>query len=435
MLRRFTPPSALPRRALLSTTLIALGAALALAACSKSPAPGGAPAGAGGPPSEVGVITVQPETIAISSELSGRTVANVIAEIRPQVGGIVQSRPFREGGEVKAGELLYQIDPAVYQATFESAKAGLARAEANLVTVRLKAERYQTLLASKMVTQQAYDDANAALRQAEADIASSKAAIDLAHINLAYTRVVSPISGRIGKSAVTQGALVTANQATALATVQQLDPINVDVTQSSTEMMQMKRALEAGSLKSGGANQATVKLMLDDGSTYPLEGKLAFSEATVDAGTGSVTLRAIFPNPKRDLLPGMYVRAVVEQGVKENAIVVPQQGVAHDPKGNAIGMVVNAEGKVEPRMLKTERAIGNKWLVTDGLKAGDRLIVEGLQKARPGSPVTAVPAGSKAAPTGVPGAAPGAAPAAGSDAKADPKANAATAEKAPAEKK
>ncbi len=383
--------------------LIALGCVLGLVACGQGQGPKGMPPGAGGP-AEVGVITVQPETVAITSELSGRTAASVIAEIRPQIGGIVQRRLFAEGGEVKAGDVLYQIDPAVYQANYDSARAGLAKAQANLETVRLKVERYKSLLASKMVTQQAFDDASAAFHQAEADVASGKAAVELARINLAYTRVQSPISGRIGKSTVTQGALVTANQSTALATVQQLDPINVDVTQSSTEMMRMRRALDGGALKSAGADQARVKLILDDGSIYSQEGQLQFSEATVDPGTGSVTLRAVFPNPKRDLLPGMYVRAIVEEGVVENAIVVPQQGVAHDPKGNAVAMVVGAEGKVEQRAVKTERAIGNKWLISDGLKAGDQLIVEGLQKARPGAPVNAVPAGSSATPPkGMPG--------------------------------
>ncbi len=396
MTRRLTPTRTTLRLTPLRSTLVTLSAALLLAACGKAQTPADAPPGAGAPP-EVGVYTVQPQSVPISSELSGRTVANVIAEIRPQIGGIVHKRLFREGSEVKAGELLYQIDPAVYQANYESARAGLAKADANLLTLRPKAERYQALLSAKAVSQQGFDDVNAALKQAEADLAASKAAVEVARINLAYTRVVSPISGRIGKSAVTQGALVTANQPTALATVQQLDPINVDVTQSSTEMMQMKRALEAGSLKSAGADQARVKLVLEDGTAYPLEGRMAFSEATVDAGTGTVTLRAVFPNPKRDLLPGMYVRAVVEQGVKEQAIVVPQQGVAHDPRGNAVGMVVNGEGKVEARVLKTERAIGNKWLVSEGLAAGDKLIVEGLQRARPGSPVTAIAAGSPGA--------------------------------------
>lgn len=382
-----------------------LAITLALGACSKAPAPGGMPPGASAPP-EVGVVTLQAEAVAITSELAGRTAASVVAEIRPQIGGIVKERAFREGGEVKAGELLYQIEPALYQANLESAKANLTKAEANLTTLRLKAERYKELLAARAVSQQAYDDANAALRQVEADIAASKAALEVARINLAYTRVSSPINGRIGMSSVTQGALVTANQATALATVQQLDPINVDITQSSTEMLQMKRALDSGALKEAGAGKAAVKLKLDDGSIYPIEGKLAFSEATVDPGTGSVTLRAVFPNPKRNLLPGMYVRAVVEQGVKEQALLVPQQGVSHDPQGKAVALVVNAEGKVEPRIIKTERAIGDKWLVSEGLAAGDKVIVEGLQKARPGSAVNAVPAGSASAtnPAAKPGA-------------------------------
>ena len=408
MMRRIFRLDAITRPAPVGTPIMlttALVIALTLGACSKEPAPGGMPPGAGAPP-EVGVVTLQTESVAITSELAGRTAASVVAEIRPQIGGIVKSRAFREGGEVKAGELLYQIEPALYQANFESAKANLAKAEANLTTVRLKAERYKELLSARAVSQQAFDDASASLRQVEADIAASKAAAEVARINLAYTRVSSPISGRIGMSSVTQGALVTANQPTALATVQQLDPINVDITQSSTEMLQMKRALESGALKEAGAGQAAVKLKLDDGSLYPIEGKLAFSEATVDPGTGTVTLRAVFPNPKRNLLPGMYVRAVVEQGVREQALLVPQQGVSHDPQGKAIAMVVNAEGKVEPRVLITERAVGDKWLVSDGLAAGDQVIVEGLQKARPGSPVNAVPAGAPSTPnmSGKPGA-------------------------------
>ena len=412
MLRRINLHSALYRSALRPGLIAAMVCALSLAACGKDPASKGMPPGAGGP-AEVGVVAVKQQRVAITSELSGRTAASVIAEIRPQIGGIVQRRLFAEGGEVKAGEVLYQIDPAVYQANSDSAKAGLAKALANQETLRLKVDRYKSLLASKMISQQAFDDANASFQQAQADIATGKAAVELARINLAYTRVQSPISGRIGKSTVTQGALVTASQPTALATVQQLDPINVDVTQSSTEMMRMRRALAGGVLKSAGTDQARVKLLLDDGSTYPLEGKLTFSEATVDPGTGSVTLRAVFPNPNRELLPGMYVRAIVEEGVMEDAIVVPQQGVTHDPKGDAVAMVVNAEGKVEQRIVKTERAIGDKWLVSDGLKAGDQLIVEGLQKARPGAPVVAVPAGS-------PGAAPKGAPPAGSAPAAKP---------------
>ena len=424
MMQRIIPTCVSPR-----LTLTAVAVVLALAACGKAQGPGGMP-GAGGP-TEVGIVVLQPETMTVTAELSGRTVANVIAEIRPQVGGVILQRLFREGGEVKTGELLYQIDPAMYQASFDSASASLAKAEANLITIRLKADRYQELLAAKAVSQQSFDDANAALKTAEADVAANKAAVSTARINLNYTRVASPISGRVGKSSVTQGALVTANQATALATVQQLDPINIDVTQSTRDMMQLKRAFEAGQIKSAGEGQAKVKLLLEDGSAYPLEGKLAFSEATVDTGTSTVTLRAVFPNPKRELLPGMYVRALIEQGVREHSLLVPQQGVSHDPLGNATAMVVNAENKVEPRQLKAERAIGDKWLVTDGLKAGDKLIVEGLQKIRPGAPVTPVPAGSSnaAAQPNAPGAA-GAAPVA-APGKADGK----PAEPIPAEKK
>ena len=425
MMQRFIPTSASPR-----LTLTAIAVILALAACGKSQGPGGMP-GAGGP-TEVGIVVLQPETMAVTAELSGRTVANVIAEIRPQVGGVIQQRMFHEGGEVKAGELLYQIDPAMYQASFDSANASLAKAEANLTTARLKADRYQELLADKAVSQQAFDDANAALKTAEADVAANKAAVSVARINLNYTHVASPISGRIGKSSVTQGALVTANQATALATVQQLDPINIDVTQSTRDMMQLKRAFDAGQIKSAGDGQAKVKLLLEDGSAYPLEGKLAFAEATVDAGTSTVTLRAVFPNPKRELLPGMYVRAVIEQGVREQSLLVPQQGVSHDPLGNATAMVVNAESKVEPRQLKAERAIGDKWLVTDGLKAGDKLIVEGLQKVRPGAPVTTVPAGS---PSAAPGGKPGAPGAAGATPAAAGKAEGKPADQTPADKK
>ncbi|MEO8410385.1 MAG: efflux RND transporter periplasmic adaptor subunit, partial [Propionivibrio sp.] len=274
-MRRATHPGALSCLASLVRHLLPVAVALVVVACGKSQEAGGTPPGAGAPP-EVGVVTVQPESVTITAELPGRTTASVVAEIRPQIGGIVQKMAFREGGEVKAGEVLYQIDPALYEANYRSAKATLAKAQANLASARSQARRFKELSSARAVSQQAVDDANAALRQIEADIAASKAAVDAARINRAYTRVVSPIAGRIGKSAVTQGALVTANQPTALATVQQLDPINVDVTQSSGELMQMRRALESGALKSvgAGAGQATVKLKLDDGSFYPLEGKL-----------------------------------------------------------------------------------------------------------------------------------------------------------------
>ena len=350
---------------------------------------------AGGPPQggapEVAVVTVQSERTSITTELAGRTSAYLVAEVRPQVGGIIQKRLFNEGGNVKAGDVLYQIDPATYQAAFASARAALTRSEANLTPTRLKAERYKELVAIKAVSRQDYDDITATLKQAEADIESSKAAVETARINLAYTRVAAPISGRIGKSSVTVGALVTASQGAALATIQQLDPIYVDVTQSSANLLQLKRSMASGKLKHDGVNGAKVKLLLEDGTPYPLEGVLKFSDVTVDPSTGSVILRTVFPNPKYILLPGMYVRAILEEGVNEQAILVPQQGVTRDPKGNAVAMVVDSSEKVEQRVLKIDRAIGDKWLVNEGLKPADRLIVEGFQKIKPGVSVKVVP--------------------------------------------
>lgn len=370
-------------------------AALVLAGCGKQQA--NAAMGAGGPV-PVGVVEIKSEPVAITTELSGRTSPYMVADVRPQVTGIVQKRLFTEGGDIRAGAVLYQIDPATYQASYDSAKAALAKSEATLLSARLKAERYKDLVAIKAVSQQDYDDANAAFKQAEAAVAADKATLEAASINVAYTRVSSPISGRIGRSSVTQGALVTANQTTALATVQQLDPIYVDVTQSSTALLRLKRQLADGRLKRAGADQAKVKLILEDGSAYPQEGKLAFSDVTVDASTGSVTLRAVFPNPKHDLLPGMYVRAVLEEGVREQGILVPQQAVSRDNAGNAIAMIVNAEGKVEARKLTTDRTVGDKWLVSSGLQAGDKVIVDGLQKIRPGAAVSPVPADAASAP-------------------------------------
>ena len=350
------------------------------------------------PPStaEVSVVTVQPQKVILNTELPGRTSAYLIAEVRPQVGGIIQQRLFTEGSDVKAGEVLYQIDPAVYQATYNSAKAALARAESNLIPIRLKAERYAELVKINAVSQQDYDDASAAVKQAEADVEAGKAAVETARINLAYTRVTAPISGRIGRSSVTNGALVTASQPVALATIQQLSPIYVDVTQSSAELLRLKQNLASGLLKSNGAAQAKVRLLLEDGSLYPSPGTLKFSEVTVDQSTSSVTLRAIFPNPNHMLLPGMFVRAILEEGVNEHAILVPQRGVTRNPSGNAMVMVVGSEEKVEPRVIKVIRTVGENWLVSEGLKAGDRVIMEGLQKARPGTPVKAVAFGSKA---------------------------------------
>ncbi|MGE0918253.1 efflux RND transporter periplasmic adaptor subunit [Trichlorobacter lovleyi] len=381
----------------LMTAAIVVAAGLMTTACSKKQAampPSGPP--------EVGVITVQPQRVALTTELSGRTAPHLIAEVRPQVGGIIKKRLFTEGSDVKAGQVLYQIDPASYEAAHASARASQARAEATLGMVRLKAERYQDLVKIKAVSQQDNDDAQAALKQAEADLAAAKAAVETARINLAYTKITAPISGRIGRSSITDGALVTANQATALATIQKLDTMYVDVTQSSAELLRLKQTLASGVLKKDTATaQARVKLVLEDGSPYPLTGTLKFSEVTVDQSTGSITLRAVFPNPKQVLLPGMFVRAVLEEGVNEQAMLVPQRGVTRNPKGDAMVMMVSAEEKVEPRVIQVVRTVGENWLVSGGLKPGDRVILEGLQKARPGTPVKAVPFGAK------PAAAPG----------------------------
>lgn len=371
-------------------------ASLAVFGCGKKPA--GPPQGSQVAP-EVGIMTVQPGRVVLTTELSGRTSPCLIAEVRPQVGGIIQKRLFTEGGDVKAGQILYQIDPASYQAAHASAKAAEARAEANLFAVRLKAGRYQDLVKIKAVSQQDNDDIQASLKQAEADVAATRATVEIARINLAYTKVVAPISGRIGRSAITDGALVTANQSAALATVQQLGSMYVDVTQSSAEMLKLKQSLTSGQLKNSGSTQARVKLLLEDGSAYPLSGTLKFSEVTVDQSTGSITLRAIFPNPKQTLLPGMFVRAILEEGVNEQAILIPQRGVTRNPAGTAMVMVVGAEEKVEPRPVKVARTVGDSWLVSEGLKTGDRVILEGLQKARPGTTVKAVPFGSTPAAT------------------------------------
>lgn len=387
-------------RIMLITLMGVFVGGLLLTGCGKKQAAGGAAAQAG--PAEVGVVAIQSQRVALTTELPGRTSPHLIAEVRPQVNGIIQKRIFTEGSDVKAGQVLYQIDPAPYQASYASAKAALAKAEASLASVRLKAERYKELVKIKAVSQQDYDDAYASLRQGEADVAANKAAVETARINLAYTRVTAPISGRIGRSSVTDGALVTANQTTALATIQQLSSMYVDVTQSSAELLRLKQSLASGLLKNDATAQARVKLMLEDGSAYPLPGTLKFSEVTVDQSTGSVTLRAIFPNPKQALLPGMFVRAVLEEGINESAILVPQRGVTRNQKGEATVMVVGAGEKMEQRVIKVARTVGDNWLVSDGLKAGDRVILEGLQKARPGAPVKAVPFGSAPAAAAAP---------------------------------
>jgi membrane fusion protein (multidrug efflux system) len=381
-------PSRLPSPSL----VFALASALALAACSD----GGPQQAAGGAPAAtpVGVIVASTEAVRLTTELPGRTAAYMVAEVRPQVGGIVQRRMFTEGSEVTEGQTLYQIDPASYRATLESAKAGLSRAEANLYAVRLKAQRYADLGKKGMISKQADDDTVAALKQAEADVTSAQAALVKARIDLAYTRVPSPIAGRSGRSSVTAGALVTANQADPLTTIQQLDPIYVDLTQSSVELLRLKRDLADGTLQQLAEQVVSVRLLLEDGSEYAASGRLAFSGISVDTDTGSVTLRAVFPNPQGELLPGMYVRARIAQGEIEKAILVPHAAVTHDRRGNAVVMVVGAEDKVEARQVTTPRSIGDKWLVSAGLAAGDRIIVDGLQKIRPGAAVTVLEAGA-----------------------------------------
>ena len=347
---------------------------------------------------QVVVFTVNPAALPMSAELPGRTNAYQVADVRPQVGGLIQKRLFVEGSDVKAGTALYQIDPATYQAAYNSAKAALSKAKANLLTAGPKAARYKELVAIEGVSRQEYDDAVAAFEQAKADVESATAALETANINLKYSTVTAPISGRTSRSTVTAGALVTAGQADALTTVQQLDPIYVDVTQSSTDLLRLKRQMADGTLKKAGEGQAKVDLILPDGTKYGVPGKLQFAGVSVDPTTGNVVLRALFPNPKGELLPGMYVRAQLETGVDEKAITVPQVGVTRNQKGQATALILNKENKVEQRILTTSGTIGTDWLVTSGLAAGDRVIVEGLQKVKPGAPAVAVPAKADAAP-------------------------------------
>lgn len=336
-----------------------------------------------GPP-EVGVVTLQASDVPLSTELPGRTTAYLIAEVRPQVGGILLKRLFEEGSDVKAGQPLYQIDPAPYRAT-------LARAEASLESARLLAERYARLIKQQAISQQDNDDAQSQYLQARASAESAR-------IDLGYTRISAPISGRIGRSSVTQGALLTANQATALATVQQLDPIYVDIVQPSTALLRLKEDLASGRLQRSADGRAEVHLILENGKPYALAGKLQFSEISVDEGTGAVTLRAVFPNPQGLLLPGMFVRAQLQEGVRSQVLLVPQRGVTRDPRGQATALVVGADDKVELREVTVERSVGPHWLISAGLAAGERLIVDGVQNVRPGMPVRSVPAADTPAP-------------------------------------
>ncbi len=358
-----------------------------LPVCAQPP-----PAPPSGGPVEVGVVTLTPTAVALSRELPGRVSAYRVAEVRARVNGIVLKRLFIEGASVKAGQPLYQIDDAPYRAALASARAQLAHAEASVASARLQASRYAELVESNAVSKQEYDNAVAAQKAAEADVASGQAAVETASINLGYTAVAAPVSGRIGRSEVTEGAYVQSAQATLLATVQQLDPSFVDVTQSSTELLRLRREFAAGKLQRAGSEGAEVKLILEDGGAYAQPGTLQFSDVTVDHSTGSVTLRALFPNPQGELLPGMFVRALLDEAIDPQALLVPQRAVTRDQKGQPSALAVSADGKAELRLLTVDRAVGSDWLVSTGLRAGDQVIVDGLQHIRPGALVKSVPA-------------------------------------------
>ncbi len=352
-------------------TAVFLATGLMFGGCGQQNA-GGAP-----PLPEVAVVTIQTLPVVTTTELTGRTSANLVAEVRPQVSGIIQKRLFKEGSDVRAGQVLFQIDPALYQ-------VALARSEAQLSSLQLKEKRLKELLSDKAVSQQDYDDTLAALKSVQAEVQAAR-------INLKYTTITAPISGRIGKSNVTEGALVTAQQPTPLATIQQMDPMYVDVTQSTADILRLRRQMQEGQLDQNGKNKQEVQLFMEDGSEYSLKGDLKFLDVTVDPTTGSVILRMVFPNPKNVLLPGMFVRAVVQEGIHKNAILVPQQAISRDPKGNPLVFIADKDGKVEQRPLMLDRAIGDAWLVSSGLAAGERVIVEGMQKVKPGASIKAVP--------------------------------------------
>ncbi|KJK21847.1 hemolysin D [Burkholderiaceae bacterium 16] len=382
--------------------------ALVLAACGQKPA---APPP---PPLEVGVITVKPASVPVTTELPGRTSAFLVAQVRARVDGIVQRREFTEGSDVKAGQRLYKIDPMPYIAALNNAKAALAKAQANVGTQEALVQRYKILVGANAVSKQDYDNAVAALGQAVADAAAGKAGVETAQINLGYTDVTSPITGRSGVSQVTPGAYVQTSQATLLTTVQQMDPIYVNLTQSSVDGLRLRRQIQEGRLQTSGANAAKVTLLLEDGRTYPQTGQIQFTDVSVDQSTGSVTVRAIFPNQDRVLLPGMFVRARIDEGINDKAVVVPQIGVTHDQKGQAIVLVVGQDNKVAQRQIATSGTFGNAWVVDSGLQPGDRVIVNGVEKAKPGMTVKPVEAQVPAQPASAAQAMPPASAPAGS---------------------
>ena len=365
---------------------------VAIAGCSGSKAATSAPAHS----PEVSVVTVHKTSVPMTTELPGRTSPMLVAQVRARVDGIVLRRDFKEGANVKAGQRLFQIDPAPYRAALDSANAMLARAQASLATAKALAERYKILLAGNGVAQQDYDNAIAAQGQAAADVATGQAAVQIARINLGHTDVLSPINGQIGPSAVTEGAYVQASAATLMATVQQIDPIYVDLNQSSVQGLQLRRDVASGRLKLNGPGQAEVTLFLEDGTQYPLAGSLQFTDITVDPSTGSVTVRALFPNPQAVLLPGMFVRARLDQGTNDNVVLVPQVGVTHDPGGKATALVVGADNKVAVRTIQATRTSGADWVVEGGLNDGEKVIVAGVQKVQPGAAVQAVEASAPA---------------------------------------
>lgn len=390
-----------------ATCAIALGAFL----CACGDKKGQAQAGGQMPAPQVGVITVQPQTVPLVTELPGRLEASRIAQVRARAAGVVQKRTFVEGSDVKAGQLLFQIDPSTYQASFDSARATLAKAEANLNQATSLADRYKPLQEAKAVSPQEYLNAQVAQRQAQADVATAKAAVQTAQINLGYASVTSPISGRIGRALVTEGALVGQGETTQLATVQQINPLYVNFTQSATEALRLKRAMEAGKLDKAGAQGTVVKVVLDDGTEYPLNGRLLFADLSVDSTSGQVSLRAELPNPQGALLPGLYVRVRLEQAQVQGGILIPQQAVTRAAQGDTV-MVVDAQGQVSTRPVKLGGALGSQWVVLDGLKAGEQVMVDGFQKVRPKQPVKAVPWAPQTASAASQASAPASAPAA-----------------------
>ncbi|MBB5040915.1 membrane fusion protein (multidrug efflux system) [Shinella fusca] len=364
-------------------SIATLGALLILAGCNDEQQQGG---GFAFPPPQVAVITVKAEDVPITNDLPGRIAATRVAEVRPRVSGIVVERVFEQGSQVKEGDVLYRIDPAPFQVQVDSAEATLRRAKAVQTQARVDSERQEQLKKSNVASAQAYDDAIAKLAQADADVAIAQAGLETARLNLQYADVKAPISGRIGRALITEGALVSAGGTENLATIQQLDPVYADFTQSATDLIRLRKALQDGALMADN-NSADVKLMLDDGTEYPHPGKLLFSEAAVDETTGQVTLRGEFPNPDGDLLPGMYVRVLIEQGIEKGAVLVPQQAVQRDSSGGALVYVVSADNKAGIRNVRVGRASGTRWVITDGLKGGEKIIVEGFQKVQPGAEV------------------------------------------------